>query len=122
MEEPSGTQFDLAVETLKLLADRTRICIVWALLHGEHSVGELADHLGVNASAVSQHLAKLRLAHLVKVRREGTKVFYAADNSHIRRLVEESLFHSDHVASGLADHPDLGREAPLNAEGRQGDQ
>ncbi|MHB8670452.1 MAG: ArsR/SmtB family transcription factor [Acidimicrobiales bacterium] len=88
---------------MKLLADPTRLRIIWALLHGEHSVNELADHVGGQAAAVSQHLAKLRLAGLVKTRREGTRIFYAAQDAHVRRLIEEALFHADHVAQDLPD-------------------
>lgn len=87
--------------TLKLLADTTRLRIVWALLHGEHSVGALAAHVGAPAAGVSQHLAKLRLARLVKTRRDGNRVFYLADSDHVRRLVEEALFHADHMVQGL---------------------
>lgn len=95
--EPSGEQVVAAVDTLKLLADPTRLRILWALLHGEHSVGHLADHVGAAAPGVSQHLAKLRLAHLVKTRRDGNHIFYLADDEHVRRLVEEALFHAGHV-------------------------
>jgi DNA-binding transcriptional ArsR family regulator len=104
--QPDDDQFALAVETFKLLADNTRLRILWALLHAEHSVGELAAHVGVNAPAVSQHLAKLRMSHLVKVRREGNKLFYDAENAHVRQLVEQALSHTDHVAGGLPDHAD----------------
>jgi DNA-binding transcriptional ArsR family regulator len=79
--DPTGEQVDLAVDMLKLLADSTRLRIVWALLHGEHSVNELASHIGVNPAGVSQHRAKLRLSRLVTVRREGNKAFYAAEKS-----------------------------------------
>lgn len=99
---PSADQVSAAVGTLKLLADPTRLRIVWALLHGEHSVGELADHLGVPPAGVSQHLAKLRLAHLVSTRREGNRIHYVADNDHVRRLVGEALFHADHVVTGAS--------------------
>src|SRR3954469_10009594 len=97
-EDPTDQQVALAVDTLKLLADPTRLRIVWALLHGEHSVNELADHVGSQPAAVSQHLAKLRLARLVKTRREGTRIFYEAQDTHVRQLVEEALFHADHMA------------------------
>ncbi len=80
------------METLKLLADPTRLRILWALLHGEHSVGPLAEHVGAPAAAVSQHLAKLRLARLVQTRRDGNRIYYLADDEHVRRLVEEALF------------------------------
>jgi DNA-binding transcriptional ArsR family regulator len=95
--EPSPLQFAAAVETLKLLADPTRLRILWALLHGEHSVNDLAAHVGAPAPAVSQHLAKLRLAKLVRTRRAGTQVFYAADNPHLERLTTEALFHAEHA-------------------------
>lgn len=89
-----------AVDTLKLLADPTRLRILWALLHGEHSVGPLAEHVGAPGPAVSQHLAKLRLAHLVQTRRDGNRIYYLADDDHVRRLVEEALFHADGVVQG----------------------
>ena len=107
--EPSDDQVELAVGTLKLLADVSRMRILWALLHGEHSVNELASHIGAQPAAVSQHLAKLRLGRLVQVRREGNRKYYAADDVHVRQLVEEALFHADHVRAG---HPDHARTRP----------
>ncbi len=115
---PDDSQFDLAVETFKLLADNTRLRILWALLHAEHSVGELADHVGAQPPAVSQHLAKLRMSHLVKVRRDGNRLFYSTDDAHVRRLVAEALFHTDHVTSGLPDHEDAA-EVPAVARRRR---
>jgi ArsR family transcriptional regulator, zinc-responsive transcriptional repressor len=102
-ETPTDDQVDEAVDILKLVADPTRLRILWALLHGEHSVNLLADHVGAQPAAVSQHLAKLRLARLVRTRREGTHVFYLAQNDHVRRIVEEALFHADHVVHGVVD-------------------
>jgi len=112
-DTPDDDQVGEAVDTLKLIADPTRLRILWALLHGEHSVNLLAEHVGAQPSAVSQHLAKLRLGHLVRTRREGTHVFYVAQNDHVRRIVEEALFHADHVVQGLADHDETssGRSA-----------
>jgi DNA-binding transcriptional ArsR family regulator len=60
-------------------------------------VNELATHLDVQASAVSQHLAKLRLALLVTTRREGNRVFYAIADRHLERLVTEAFLHADLV-------------------------
>jgi DNA-binding transcriptional ArsR family regulator len=104
IREPDVEQLESATGTLKLLADRTRLHIVWALLHGEHSVNQLADHVGAAPTAVSQHLAKLRLAHLVRTRRDGNRIFYAAENEHILRLVTEALFHADHVTPSAPGH------------------
>ncbi|MDQ6783471.1 MAG: metalloregulator ArsR/SmtB family transcription factor [Actinomycetota bacterium] len=108
-------RFEVAVGTFKLLADYTRLRILWALLHGEHSVGDLAAHVGAQAPAVSQHLAKLRMSHLVKVRREGNRIFYAAENAHVRRLVEEALFDSGHVVTPLRTTP----SRPLHGTGHR---
>lgn len=86
------------------------------MLHGEHSVDELAHHLGVNAAGVSQHLAKLRLARLVTVRREGTKAFYAAESAHVRKLAEQVLFHADHLAGGVVHHDDPDKPSVVTQE------
>jgi DNA-binding transcriptional ArsR family regulator len=94
---PSEDEIQSAVGMLKLLGDETRLRIIWALLDGEHSVNELAELVGAQAAGVSQHLAKLRLARLVRTRRDGTRIIYVADDAHVRRLVEEVLSHADHV-------------------------
>ena len=102
--QPSDEQFDTAAATLKLLADPTRLRIIWALLHGEHPVNELAEHVGVQASAVSQHLAKLRLARIVAARQEGTRVFYRLTNEHARQLVTDAIFQAEHALGGTPAH------------------
>ncbi|MPZ73574.1 MAG: metalloregulator ArsR/SmtB family transcription factor [Nitriliruptorales bacterium] len=108
-------RLSVAVATLKLLADETRLQILWALVHGEHSVGDLAAHVGVQPANVSQHLAKLRLGRLVRTRRDGNHVFYAAENVHVRRLVEQALFHAGHVHQGLPDHDDATEQRRVKA-------
>lgn len=107
--DPSEHQLLAAVATLKILADSTRLRIVWALLHGEHSVGDLADHVGAKPAAVSQHLAKLRLAGLVVTRREGVRIFYAAHDTHILQLVEHAIFHVDHIVDNSMVHEQVDR-------------
>jgi DNA-binding transcriptional ArsR family regulator len=57
-------------------------------------VNELAEHLGMQPAAISHHLAKLRLAKVVRTRREGTRIFYATRNHDIERLVT-AAFHRD---------------------------
>ena len=118
--DPSEAQFELATETFKLLADHTRLRIVWALLHGEHSVSELADHLGANAPAVSQQLAKLRAARLVRVRRDGNRKFYAAVDDHVLSLVEHALFHADHLVGDVPEHHEPTGSTLAVTESRRG--
>lgn len=50
-------------------------------------------------------MAKLRLAGLVRGRREGTFVYYTAADVHVRHRLDEALFHADHADQGLPDHP-----------------
>lgn len=105
---PNDEQANLAAESFRMLADVTRVKVLWALLQGESSVTCLAELVGATPTAVSQHLAKLRLARLVKTRREGTFVYYSAADVHVRRLLDEALFHADHADQDLPDHPDPG--------------
>jgi DNA-binding transcriptional ArsR family regulator len=100
---PNDEQVHLAAEGFRMLADPTRIKILWALLHGESSVACLAELVGAAPTAVSQHLAKLRLAGLVKGRRDGTFVYYSAADEHVQRLLDEALFHADHADRDLSD-------------------
>jgi DNA-binding transcriptional ArsR family regulator len=96
---PEDTDVQVAADAFRLLADKNRIKILLALLQGESSVNCLADLIQANPPTVSQHLAKLRLAGLVTVRREGTFAFYAAANSHVQRLLDEALSHVDHTTN-----------------------
>lgn len=70
-----------------LLASTMRLHIVWVLAHGEMDVGGLADAVGGTLQAVSQHLAKLKLAGLVRSRREGRRQVYLVDDPHLVMIV-----------------------------------
>ena len=59
-----------------MLADATRVRIILALQGGELSVNTLATAVDKPPAAVSQHLAKLRLARIVATRHDGNRVFY----------------------------------------------
>src|SRR4051795_4031057 len=100
---PNEEQVHLAAESFRMLGDPTRIKILWALLQGESSVSCLAELVGASSTTVSQHLAKLRLAGLVRGRREGTFIYYAAADTHVRALLAEALFHADHTDRELGD-------------------
>lgn len=101
---PDPDQVDLAVEVFRMLADPTRVRILWALLGVERSVNELAEVLGKPQSAVSQHLAKLRLARLVLPRKQGVQVFYRVANDHVRQLVADAVHHAEHAGPGVPAH------------------
>lgn len=97
-------QVDLAVEVFRMLADSTRIQLLWALIDRELSVNELATEVGKMPASVSQHLAKLRMTRLVRTRREGTQVFYRLENEHIAQLVTDAIYNADHASAGIPEH------------------
>ncbi|CAM5671377.1 hypothetical protein SCANM124S_08209 [Streptomyces canus] len=99
---PGEEQFALAAEILALLGDRTRLTLLHALTGGEADVTTLTEACGAARPAVSQHLARLRLAGLVNTRKEGRRVIYALRDGHLRRLVDEALNVADHR---LSDRP-----------------
>lgn len=97
-------QVRLAVEVFRMLADPTRIQVLWALTDAELSVNELAEQVSKPAPSVSQHLAKLRMARLVRTRREGTTIFYSLENDHVRRLVVDAVHNAEHAGPGVPAH------------------
>jgi ArsR family transcriptional regulator len=67
-----------------LLADRTRISILRMLRDGPHCVCEMASALGERENNVSNHLAKLRDAGLVRASRHeanGRFLYYERDEA-----------------------------------------
>lgn len=108
---PGEEQVDLAVEVFRMLADATRVRLLWALLEGELPVGALAGRVGKPQAAVSQHLAKLRMARLVQTRRQGTQVFYRLESEHVRQLVVDAVHHAEHAGPGVPPHHEGAVEA-----------
>lgn len=101
---PAVEQVDLAVEVFRMLADPTRVRILWLLLDRERPVNEIAEAMGKPQTAVSQHLAKLRLARLVLPRKQGVQVFYRVENDHVRQLVADAIHHAEHAGPGVPAH------------------
>src|SRR6202008_1683310 len=97
-------QVSLVVEGVRMLADATRVQVLWSLADREMAVNELAEHVGKPAPSVSQHLAKLRMARLVRTRREGTQVIYRLENDHVRQLVVDAVFNAEHAGPGIPGH------------------
>ena len=62
---------------LKALSNQTRLLILCHLIPGERSVTELEHLLQTRQATVSQHLARLKLDGLVKVRRKGKAAYYS---------------------------------------------
>ena len=87
-----------------MLSAATRVRLLRALVDRELSVSELAETVGKPAALVSQHLAKLRMARLVRTRREGTTIYYSLENSHVGQLVTDAVFNAEHAGPGIPGH------------------
>ena len=73
----------------KTLADPTRRGIFERLAReGELTVHALTDHSGVSQPMVSKHLAALKLAGLVRDRREGRETHYSARPQSLAPMVD----------------------------------
>ena len=103
-EPDDGERLAAAVEVLRLLADRTRLALLRRLGEGEADVTTLTQGCGATRTSVSQHLARLRLAGLVTVRKDGRRAVYALRHGHLRRLVDEALNVAGHQLGGLPPH------------------
>lgn len=65
---------------LRVLAHAQRLRIVDLLDHADLTVGELAEQLGIPASACSQHLNLMRAHGLLTSRRDGKTVYYKVEH------------------------------------------
>ncbi|MFH9083873.1 MULTISPECIES: metalloregulator ArsR/SmtB family transcription factor [unclassified Streptomyces] len=87
-QNPSAEVLAEAAAAFSLLAAPARLHIVWALTQGESDVTGLAERVGGALPAVSQHLTKLKLAGLVRSRREGRRQVYFVDTAEQAAVVD----------------------------------
>lgn len=66
-----------AAALLKSMSNPSRLMVLCLLTEGEKSVGELERAVPISQSALSQHLALLRLRNLVNTRRLGQSIYYS---------------------------------------------
>lgn len=78
-----------AEQLLKLLANKNRLMILCRLMDSECSVTELNEQVPLAQSALSQHLAALRQANVVKTRRDAQTIYYAISDDKAVKLIEQ---------------------------------
>lgn len=66
-----------AARLLRVLGNEQRLLVLCDLVEGERGVADLLSKLQLSQSALSQHLAVLREAGVVQVRRDGLQAFYS---------------------------------------------
>lgn len=84
--------YDLA-DLFKIFGDTTRIKLLYALKEAELCVGDIAELLKMNQSAVSHQLKVLKQNKLVKFRREGKTIWYSLADDHVLTILNQGLDH-----------------------------
>lgn len=84
-------------EAMQALATPSRVLILAHLRAGASSVGDLASAVGMEQSAVSHQLRVLKHLGLVRGERRGRRIFYALHDSHVGVLLEEAIYHVEHL-------------------------
>lgn len=85
--------YDCLASLYKMFGDGTRVKLLHALEQNELCVCDLAALLGVTKSAVSHQLKALRLAKLVKSRRDGQVVYYSLADDHVKLILDLGFAH-----------------------------
>lgn len=103
-----STNMDLATAkavatTLQALATPSRLLILARLQNGSVTVGELAEAVGMEQSAVSHQLRLLRNLGLVEGARFGRSISYSLYDNHVAELIEQAIYHAEHVRMGAID-------------------
>jgi DNA-binding transcriptional ArsR family regulator len=90
-------------EMMDALSTPSRVRILARLRESPCSVGELTAAVGMEQSAVSHQLRILRHLGLVVGQRQGRRIVYSIHDSHIGVLLEEAVYHVEHVRLGAID-------------------
>jgi DNA-binding transcriptional ArsR family regulator len=94
-----------AASLMKALGNESRLMVLCMLADGERSVGDLNASIPLSQSALSQQLARLRLARLrqqelVTTRRESQTIYYSLADGPAHRIIRQ--LHDIYCGTGLA--------------------
>ncbi len=84
-------------DTMQALATPSRVLILGRLRESPCSVGALAEAVEMEQSAVSHQLRLLRHLGLVIGERRGRTIVYALHDSHVADLLDQAVFHVEHL-------------------------
>lgn len=91
--------------TLQALTTPSRLLILSRLREGPLPATELAAAVGLEQSACSHQLRLLRHLGLVTGTRAGRSIVYALYDDHVAELLDQALYHVEHLRAGLGDGP-----------------
>jgi len=89
-EKENHAQITAYADMLAAMGTESRLRIIQLLLSAHPEglvVGEIGSELQIPSSTLSHHLEKLKNEDLVKVRREGTFLWYSANTKALRELL-----------------------------------
>ena len=106
--EPSSSRLDLAAAksvatTLQALATPSRLMILGRLREGSATVGDLAEAVQMEQSAVSHQLRLLRNLGLVDGVSQGRSIVYSLYDNHVAELLDQAVYHAEHLRLGAVD-------------------
>jgi len=99
LDAPTAQQ---VADTMQALSTPSRVRILGRLRESPCSVGELAEAVTMERSAVSHQLRLLRHLGLVTSERRGRSIIYGLHDPHVGVLLEEAVYHVQHVGLGLS--------------------
>jgi DNA-binding transcriptional ArsR family regulator len=85
---------------MQALASPSRVRLLARLREGGCAVGDLAAAAGLSPSAASHQLRILRHLGWVVGRREGRRIVYAMHDDHVAELLDQAVFHVEHLRLG----------------------
>ena len=92
--------------TLQALAAPSRLLILATLQEGPKTVGDLVEAVGMEQPAVSHQLRLLRTMGLVEGERHGRNIVYSLFDDHVSALIDQAIYHAEHLRMGHQDRPD----------------
>lgn len=90
---PSEENLSGVTELFKVLGDPTRTKILSVLYTQELCVCDISKLLDMTKSAISHQLKILRIARLIKSRKQGKEVFYSLADDHVGKIYHMAIEH-----------------------------
>ncbi len=85
-------------ELFRLIGEPTRVRLLYALVEaGEMCVCDLAAVVDAPETSVSHALRLLRMAGIVRTRRDGRMIYYSLTDAHVRLLLDVTAEHLHHT-------------------------
>ena len=95
--------YQLKAEFFQTLGHPARIRVLELLSEREHAVAEMLPEVGIEPAHLSQQLAVLRRANLVRTRKEGSNVYYSLTSPQVAELLRVARTILSGVLAGQAE-------------------